>query len=363
MYHAEAQPCSWRPPAASFKKGARAMSGCLFVDTQVIDTPTCVQGLPLKMVANRYTVSPSRENGVTILLAHASGTHKEHWEPTLEKLFHLQECGASHGRIREAWAFDWMTHGDSAVLNAESLRNSMQGNSIGDWGEAIAAFVKTRLASHRIIVVGHSAGCSAMMYSTKCFSGSQRVPYEAIILVEPAMIDRKVFQDNIKDRERQTSILTKATAAQRNQWDTRVTAYEWLSKRFPWNRWDERVRRILVNHGLRPLVANDPNGPVTTKCEKRFESSNYTDFEPTFQATEQIEKICKDVPIHMIFGENDLVPRYSQDSIIDHAKGRQVASVVRLDGVGHMIVQQNPTVLAETIFRCLPSQQAPSSHL
>jgi hypothetical protein len=52
------------------------MSEALFVDTLVIDTPICAQGQPLKMVANRYTVPSSRQDGVTILLAHASGTRE-----------------------------------------------------------------------------------------------------------------------------------------------------------------------------------------------------------------------------------------------------------------------------------------------
>ncbi|KIJ05175.1 hypothetical protein PAXINDRAFT_21543 [Paxillus involutus ATCC 200175] len=158
-------------------------------------------------------------------------------------------------------------------------------------------------------------------------------------------------------------MLTKVTGAQINQWDTRIAAYEWFSKKYPWNGWDDRVRRIFTNHGLRPVVANNLSGPVTTKCEKRFESSNYSDLEPTFQATEQIEKVCKDIPIHMIFGKNDLVPRYSQDSIVDPTKGRHPASVTRLDGVGHMIVQQNPKLLAETIFQCLSRKKEPPSRL
>ena len=98
-------------------------------------------------------------------------------------------------------------------------------------------------------------------------------------------------------------------------------------------------------------------GPVTTKCQKQHEAANYTDFEPTFQATEQIEKICLDIPIHFIFAEkNDLVcaarfililhdlilpmnasPRYSQDSIVDPLKGRHAASITRVSGAGHMV--------------------------
>lgn len=48
---------------------------------------------------------------------------KEHWEPTIQRLFEYS-FGSTIGSlpaIREAWAFDWQTHGDSAVLNAEAL--------------------------------------------------------------------------------------------------------------------------------------------------------------------------------------------------------------------------------------------------
>ncbi|OJA20172.1 hypothetical protein AZE42_08162 [Rhizopogon vesiculosus] len=340
------------------------MAQRLFVDTQIFETPQCVQGTPLRMLANRYTISPSgadSTNGVTILLVHASGTHKEHWEPTVEALFRLQTDSES---IREAWAVEWMSHGDSAALNAELHQKSDIGTSIGDWGEAIAAFVKTHLSSHRIVIIGHSAGCSSTMYSTKCFSGLPRVLYEAVILVEPPMIDRQVYQDNLEDRKRQIGMLTKIISAQRSQWDSRVAAYEWFAKRFPWKAWDDRVLRIFINQGLRPVDASSATGPVTTKCQKKHEAANYTDFEPVFQATEQIEKICQDVPIHFIFAEkNDLVPRYSQDSIVDPSKGRHAASITRVPGAVHMVVQQKPDALAESLFKCVFSKQMPPARL
>jgi hypothetical protein len=35
--------------------------------------------------------------------------------------------------------------------------------AIGDWGEAIAVFVKMQMhfSSRRLVIIGHSAGCSA----------------------------------------------------------------------------------------------------------------------------------------------------------------------------------------------------------
>jgi len=332
----------------------------LFVDSVVADSST-PHGV-LKMAAKRYTSTGTADggDGSTLLLAHASGTHKEHWEPTIERLFELATESSGLFNIREVWAVDWPTHGDSAALNAGFLRDSSVGTSISDWAEAIAAFVKTNLASHRIVTIGHSAGCSAMMYSTRCFT---TVPYESIILVEPPLIDRQVFQDNIQDRTRQTGVLTKAIAAQRSQWASRADAYGWFASRFPWKGWDDRVLRVHVNQGLRLVDENDVRGPVTSKCDKRHEAASYTDFEPTFQAVEQIEKVCREIPIHVIFGAvNDLVPRYSQDCI-DPAKGRHVASVTRVPGAGHMIVQQKPNELAEILFSKFTFKQTPDARL
>lgn len=51
-------------------------------------------------------------------------TDKEQWEPTLEKLFDLSR-GSSTFRIREAWAFDWQNHGDSAIMNEGIIQNDV----------------------------------------------------------------------------------------------------------------------------------------------------------------------------------------------------------------------------------------------
>lgn len=40
----------------------------------------------------------------------------------LQNLFDAQSNKIGTRRIREAWAFDWQTHGDSAVLNRNALQ-------------------------------------------------------------------------------------------------------------------------------------------------------------------------------------------------------------------------------------------------
>ncbi|KZT21796.1 alpha/beta-hydrolase [Neolentinus lepideus HHB14362 ss-1] len=334
----------------------------LSVDKVTFDTPYEVDGVSLKMAVNRYfTAQSSSAGGVTLILAHASGTHKEHWEPVLQGLFEIQESVSGHSIIREAWAFDWHTHGDSAVLNAETLdKLPDSGTSITHWAEAIATFVEAHLATHRLVAIGHSAGTTTVMYSTKCYNSPSRIRYEAIILVEPPMIDRDVYRANFGNRERQINRITKGILAQSSKWDSRSTAYEYFSKSIPWKDWDKRLRMILVDHGLRPIDASSATaGPVTTKCQKRFEASIYLDLEATIAATEQIETVCSYIPIHVIFGEKiDLIPRYSQDSVVDISKGRNVASVTRIPGAGHMVVQQQPDRLAKAIYSILSAKTA-----
>jgi len=43
---------------------------------------------------------------------------KETWEPVISEL--LEDENVRHN-VREVWSFDWQTHGESAILNEETL--------------------------------------------------------------------------------------------------------------------------------------------------------------------------------------------------------------------------------------------------
>jgi hypothetical protein len=96
---------------------------------------------PLRMTAKRYIDGRQSKDGLTVLLAHGTGTRESHrgpsytvahrradmqdrghWEPMLRNLFEVQSTKNAPRRIREAWAFDWHTHGDSAVLDSNALK-------------------------------------------------------------------------------------------------------------------------------------------------------------------------------------------------------------------------------------------------
>lgn len=46
---------------------------------------------------------------------------KEHWEPTLERLFELDDQNKNATRILEAWSLDYPSHGEAAELNEKVL--------------------------------------------------------------------------------------------------------------------------------------------------------------------------------------------------------------------------------------------------
>ncbi|PFH46851.1 hypothetical protein AMATHDRAFT_153639 [Amanita thiersii Skay4041] len=313
---------------------------------------------PLKMTAKRYTLGNSADNvyGLTLLFAHCIGSHKEQWEPTILRLFHNQLSGPRSRRIREAWSFDWQSHGDSAGLNQEALKTRPDGvcagileEAIYEWAPAISAFVHSKhMKGHRIVALGHSAGAAAVLLSIKDFPLSEP-PYLSVILIEPSIAPRDVYNSRYEERRAVLEYAVSSTSMRRDTWASRKDAFAYFKSRAPWKLWDERVVRLLVEHGLQEV-----SGGVKLKCDRRQEAVSYADTEPHFEGANTISRLCHSVHIHLIFGAvNDFVPDFIQYSLSDTSKGRYVASVSKIKRAGHMIVQEQPDKLADSISEIL----------
>lgn len=78
---------------------------------------------PFRITGKRYTAPgcvSEDPDALTLVFAHGTGYHKEHWEPALKHIFeHAVRDG--HIKIRDAWAIDCPNHGDAAVLNEHTL--------------------------------------------------------------------------------------------------------------------------------------------------------------------------------------------------------------------------------------------------
>ncbi|KAF8636764.1 hypothetical protein AX16_010967 [Volvariella volvacea WC 439] len=331
---------------------------------------------PLKVAAKRYTHPASTNpDGLTLLFAHCIGAHKEQWEPTISTIFSLQQSKHPTRRIREAWAFDWQNHGESAVLNYEALQDRPEGVSAYEWANAIASFMRSpRMDGHRIVALGHSAGAATMTLTTQ--SLPTPLPLHALVLIEPMIVTEALFHAHHADRMATMELTVASTAMRRDRWSSPAHARAYFAKRWPWSTWDARVVDILCEHGLRALnkhelAASDGSAPataVTLKCDKNQEAVSYPDVDPHFESAAHLARICHSVPVHVVWGSRtELVPEFIQDALSDAAQGRVVASVTRVEDAGHMIPQEHPERLAHAVCRILdgvrPGRHRASSRL
>ncbi|KAJ6550612.1 Alpha/Beta hydrolase protein [Mycena vulgaris] len=320
------------------------------IESFILDSPPAANGKELRMAAKRYTSAgktPSDSDGVTLLMFHAMGQHKEQWEPTLEKLYTLKSP------IREVWVFDWQSHGESAVLNEEALEGDKKAAPLDRWALAIAAFIKSDFVKgHRLVGVGHSSGTVGLMVSTRHF---EQCPYAGIILVEPSMMDQQIWEANREEIQPAFDMVTNAVMHRRDGWTSKEAAHKYFMARFPWNTWDPRIVVLFTEYGLKDSIDEDGKPCVIRKCPMIHEASAFqVNLEITWDAAAQVAKLSGVVPIHVIFGENvDMMPQVIRDGVIDKTKGRIVDSVTTIPDVGHTIVQELPDVVGSTISQLL----------
>ncbi|KAH8115237.1 hypothetical protein DFH11DRAFT_1688459 [Phellopilus nigrolimitatus] len=162
---------------------------------------------PTKLVAvvNRYiprSKSPRspEEGGLTLVLAHWLGGHKECWEPTIRHLLHLDKETVSSRLISEIWSFEPLHHGDAALLNKDGL----VGPDPMHYPTDLVEFIRRRmpekwnpsqtlsplLPRHEILFrpnvigIGHSIGGTSFIHAALQMPNA----LSSLILIEPFLV-------------------------------------------------------------------------------------------------------------------------------------------------------------------------------
>ncbi|KIM42595.1 hypothetical protein M413DRAFT_26627 [Hebeloma cylindrosporum] len=337
----------------------------LSVEKYSITTQT--YGLPLICPMKKYTRPPStqatvtgsQDPGIILLLGHGAGFFKETWEPTIEDLFALDDKRPGGPLIREAWGLDCQNHGEACILNEDILSRNPGILTIWDYADAFSTLYKSGLLGyvdpkrHQVVLCGHSAGAVGVTLSTSYFNPPSRVPYSKLILVDPPIWS--------KEKDGQESdvykMVKEMTPVRRDIWKSSDDAKAWLKSRIPWGAWDERVFDVYVKYGLRSLPTAfypDKVSGTTLTTHRLAENVAFTGKIFSYDALNRLNQICAYVPVHLIYGgNNDMFEREVQDSLINPQEGRTFASVMRLEDVGHLVVQEAPTKLAAAIFDVL----------
>ncbi|KAK0205228.1 Alpha/beta hydrolase fold-1 [Desarmillaria ectypa] len=317
---------------------------------------------PLVSTIKRYwnPLSPFLEDNdaLTLIFTHGTGFHKEQWEPTIEDLFSRIE---THGglKVREVWSMDASNHGDAAMLNEEVLQWGYEetfrweeySRSIHALLMGLGTGVDVDFTSRRLVGIGHSMGAVSLLLS---LTFNPRPIFESLILVELMIMDHEHSRGI-------GPLLWSTSSNRRDTWLSKEEAYAVMKGRKAWQVWDDRVLRVFVEHGLRSLPTIDypdkVNG-VTLKCSRKQETACYRDDLGVSRTYRGMAYFVKQLPIHLIYGAiDDILPPEIKDDVINNACGgiENLASVSRVKGGGHLVVQMNPTGLAEKIWLALTS--------
>jgi len=180
---------------------------------------------------------------------------------------------------------------------------------------------------------------------------AHHVPYTSIILVEPAL---KAHSRLTKHTPAHLAVKA-MTPSRRDIWGSREEAQIYFKKRVPWRSWDPRVLDKYVRYGLRELptalIPNIESG-VTLTVPKITEAAAWEPWDTSMDALNRFNQICKTIPIHLVFGEREeIFSAADRDSL--SSEGRVIASVSYVPNSGHLVVQESPKQLAETLWPLL----------
>ncbi|KAK7680561.1 hypothetical protein QCA50_016343 [Cerrena zonata] len=298
--------------------------------------------------ANRYfPESGGSEDGLTFVFHHSAAALKEIWEPTIAKLFQLATAPGSSFSVKEAWSLDWQNHGESAVLNEAALRKK-DFFSMREVADEVRFFLESEyLVGHNVVSVAHSASTSAWVLGGNL---SKYLPVKAAIFIEPTM-DSLASPPSDKEVE-QYLLKLQNTLIRRDTWNDVESLTAWLKKQFPWNRWDPRVLELYIKHGFRE-VTRAGKKVIVPKLTNIQEVGSYL-FQDHITALDQCATFSARVPLHVVFSQrSELLFKKQRNSICDTSKGRNMASVTIMPGVGHWAVQEKPELVAETIFNIM----------
>ncbi|KAH9941520.1 Alpha/beta hydrolase fold-1 [Amylocystis lapponica] len=313
---------------------------------------------PLLITAKRYWLpqEPSDDpDAVTLVFAHGTGHHKEHWEPTIQHLYdHAHAQGGV--QIRDVWAIDAPNHGDAAVLNEHTLR---WGYPIFSWQEyarsvhiflsGLGTGIDVDFGRRKLVAVGHSMGAIAMMLAG---TYAPTLKFSSILLVDPMLMPPPPRYES----GRLSKFLLEGAQKRRDIWPSRADALAGFQSRPAFKAWDPRVLKIYVEQGLRELPSAeypDKTEGVTLKCTKAQEYACYAEIMGRARAFNLLPHLCETVHVHFIYGAvDDYLPRDLKDYVVGTAQGKQ-ASVRRVDGAGHLVPQMQPRGLADTIWAVL----------
>ncbi|KAG9044423.1 hypothetical protein FS837_008152 [Tulasnella sp. UAMH 9824] len=328
------------------------------------------QKYPFAVTAKCYTPPSDLQaegdnDTITLILTHASGMHKECWEPALALIFqHQASSPRAVPRIREAWSIDSPNHGEAAVLNEKMLGDVWtEVFPWDDYGRAVGQFLQAGTArgakidftKRKLWALGHSMGAVSMVWMQQ--SDEIKLRFERIIIVEP------MLSAPGHDLRPSTAYFFPATYQRRDVWPSRQAALKDFRSSRGYKSWDERMIQLFVQFALRDHPASKyqvaPWNGVTLACGRFHEAACYRGGSDLVQGlVPRLAEMSRQVPVSVIFGViEDSVPRRAKEALANPSvSGIQFASVHWVQNAGHLAVQNSPSGVAQAVVDAIASK-------
>ncbi|KAF9508590.1 hypothetical protein BS47DRAFT_1397676 [Hydnum rufescens UP504] len=296
-----------------------------------VKDPQELTGPVLWNAVNRYArigaPKDQKAIGITVVLSHGNGSHKEVWEPTIKHLISLCDRPSSGIHIDEVWSIDTVNCGDSALLNEKYL-----GDIAGDWidhardilnlvenfipeGPFVATTqplpvhldrVSSECSSRRqkfgfhdrnVVAIGHSIG-GCVIANAACASPNI---FHSITLVDPI-----ISPDS--EGNRRPDRLVMGALLRRQSWSSRDEAKALFLQSPFFNVWTSEALDVYVKYGLVDIPPSEGGG-ARLKASRFQEAVGFADDNFEKETYEILRELDEKVKIKWIMARE---PVYEQ---------------------------------------------------
>ncbi|KAI5453302.1 hypothetical protein NCC49_005782 [Naganishia albida] len=326
----------------------------------------------VRLAVNRFTrtelvntPAPAREPGLTLIVCHANGFHKEMWEETLRAMTDRarQDGGV---QVDEIWALDFANQGESFRLNggmigpvaswADCARDilSLVQHCLPDVGvpapEHLVYAPKRTIPNRRFVGVGHSIGGNTITQA------AHAVPelFESLFLVDPMT---RIIDFAVDAQYGPT--LARISIGRRNVWPSRNEARAELLRSPYFRAWHPSIFSLFLTHGL---VNLDPSPsipteaadgvPVTLACPRWAEAAVFTDWKGIQAGYDKLPFLSPKVKVRFVMAGDNAATGGEERTRLIVWRPPTKENII-LTEASHLVTQEKPDMLGEQLWRAL----------
>lgn len=202
-----------------------------------------------------------------------------------------------------------------------------------------------------VIGLGHSFGGNALVQA----AAERPDLFESLFLVDPMTPPHYVPKERWEKEGQAVYGLSAGAIRRRTTWPSRAEAAKIMRAQPFYAAWDQVIFDLYVAHGLVPVDYNNPEGEVTLATPSWCEAAIFTEPEGVAHGWMALTEL--ECPVGFVMA-NVPVATYGEEKTRDMVWRPSRARNERFPDAGHLITQEKPHKLAESMWRFLTTINA-----